>query len=344
MSENKDTGAKISAMTPKKLAGIINGFLERSFPLLITLGLVLGVLLPWVFVDLRPLVPLFFGSVTLVGALKLRVRELGKTIASPLPIIFYFVTARVIMPLLVFAFSSLVFNNPDIVSGYVLLYAVPTAVTGFIWVSLYKGDPALGLTLILLDTMLAPIVVPATVRILLGAGIDLDMTGMIISLTFMIVIPTIVGVTLNESSRGKIPAVLTPYLAPVSKLLMLLVVAANTSAVAPLIRFDNPQVWLIIAVSIGFIVFSYFFARFVSLAGKFNRDKQVSFLFAASLRNIASAMTLAIRYFPEIAVLPALLGVLLQHNTAAIMGRIFFGKIGGSGEEAKRRRVQKQIK
>jgi tagaturonate reductase len=338
MSENKNSGAETPVLSPQKLAGIINSSLERAFPLLISLGVILGVVLPWVFIDMRSIVPFLFGTVTLVGALKLRVRELGKTIASPLPILLYFLTARVFMPLIVFAFSSLVFNNPDIVAGYVLLYAVPTAVTGFIWVSLYKGDPALGLTLILLDTIFAPIVVPATVRLLLGGGINLDMTGMIVSLTLMIVIPTIAGVALNESSRGKIPALLTPYLAPLSKLLMILVVAANASAVAPQIRFDNPQMWLIIAASVIFIVLSFFCARFAATAGKLNREKEVAFLFASSLRNSASAMTLAIRYFPEIAALPAVLGIMLQHNTAAVMGRIFYGKIGGSqakGQQAK---------
>ena len=306
-----------------------NRSLERIFPLLISLGVVLGVVLPWAFVGLRPFVPWLFGTVTLVGALKLRVRELGRTVSSPLPIFLFFFIARVFMPSMVFFFSSLIFRNDlDIVSGYVLLYSVPTAVTGFIWVTIFKGDAALALTLILLDTLLAPIVVPGTVRVFLGAGIDLDMTGMAVSLVLMVVIPTITGVTLNESSQGKIPAIITPYLAPLSKIFMIMVVAANASAVAHQIRFDNPRLWIISAACIGFIVLSFICARFATIAGKFQREKQISFLFASSLRNSAAAMTLAIRYFPEAAALPAVLGIMFQHNTAAVMGRIFFGKIG----------------
>jgi len=307
----------------------INRFLERIFPLLVSLGVILGVVLPWVFIGLRPYVPWLFGTVTLVGALKLRVRELGKTVSSPFPILLFFLFARVFLPLIVFALSSLIFrNNPDIVAGYVLLYSIPAAVTSFIWVTIFKGDHALALTLILLDTLLAPVVVPGTVRFFLGAGINLDMMGMAVSLILMVVIPTVIGVTLNEASRGKIPAVVTPYIAPFSKIAMFLVIAANVAAVSHQVRFDNPWVWLISAVCVGFIVLSFICSRFTTLAVKFNREKQVSFLFTSCLRNSAAAMTLAIRYFPEYAALPAVLGVLFQQNSAAVMGRAFFGKTG----------------
>ena len=308
-----------------------NRFLERVFPMLISIGVVLGVMLPWVFIGLRPLVPWLFGTVTLAGALKLRVRELGRAVSSPIPIIFFFLLVRIIMPLVVFVLSSLVFkNDPDIVSGYVLLYSVPVAVTSFIWVTIFKGDPALALTLIMLDTMLAPIVVPGTVQLFLGTGITLNITGMAVTLILMVVIPTVAGVALNESSQGKIPALVTPYLAPVSKLFMILVIAANASKVAPQIRFDNPLLWAVMAVCVGFIVLLFICTRLAILAGKFNREKQVSLLFVSSLRNSAAAMTLAIRYFPEAAALPAVLGIMFQHNTAAIMGRIFFGRTGSS--------------
>lgn len=305
------------------------------FPLLVSLGVVLGVALPWVFINLRPLVPWFFGTVTLVGALKLRVRELGRTVSSPVPILLFFFMARLFMPFVVFTLSRLIFrDDPDVVTGYVLLYSVPAAVTAFIWVSIFKGDPALALTLILLDTILSPLVVPGTIRFFVGTGMDLDMVSMTISLVLMIVIPTIAGVSLNESSRGKIPALISPYLTPLSKIFVIFVLAANTAAVAPQIRLDNPRLWIVIAVCIGFIALSFTCARLVAFAGKFNREKQVSFLFASGLRNSVAAMTLAIQYFPQAAALPAVMGIILQQNTAAIMGRIFFGKTGG-GEQAK---------
>ena len=310
-------------MTTVKTMHRLDQFLNQAMPLLSPLGVVLGVGFADFFILFRPYISWIFAVITLSGALKLRAKELGKAVSSPMPILFFFVGSRIVMPLAIFFLSRLIFwNDPDTVSGYVLLYSVPTAVTGLLWVSIFGGNSALFLTLILLDTALAPLLVPGTVRLLLGTSIRLDMTGMAISLSFMIVIPTVAGIALNEFSRGKIPALVSPYLAPFSKFAIVLLIAANSSGAASQIRPDNPRLWVIIAVCIFFSVSSFMFARFLSRAGKFDREKQISLFFACGLKNIGAAMALTINYFPAAAALPAVLGIIFQQTTAALMGRI----------------------
>ena len=297
-------------------------------PVLTPLGVALGVVLPAFFLIFRPFMPWLFGTMTLAGALKLRVRELGKAASSPLPILLFFFTSRIALPVIIFFLSSLVFrNDPDTVSGYVLLFSVPTAVTGFIWVSIFRGDGALVLDLILLDAILAPLVVPGTVRLLLGTSIHMDMTGMTVSLAYMIVIPTVVGVGLNELSRGKVPAIITPYLAPLSKICLVLMISANGAAVAPQIKPDNPRMWIIIAACICFSTVGFACAKLSSLVGKLSREKQISLFFASGLRNTAAAMTLGTEFFPAAAALPSVLGIMFQQSIAAIMGRILMKEI-----------------
>jgi predicted Na+-dependent transporter len=58
----------------------------------------------------------------------------------------------------------------------------------------------------------------------------------------------------------------------------------------------------------------------------------VSLFFAAGLRNITAATTIAIAYFPAAAALPTVLGILFQQTTAAIMGRLLMGKAPAAGE------------
>ena len=314
-------------MKVAETANKVNQFLERIMPLLTPLGVVLGVVLHSVFLELRPFVTLLFAIITLAGALKLRIRELGKAASSPFPPLFFFLTAHILMPFVIFLLSSLIFRNDhDTVSGYVLLYSAPTAVTGFIWVSIFRGDPALSLALILLDTILAPLVVPGTVRLLVGSHITLDMTGMALSLIYMVVIPTILGVALNELSKGKIPAIVSPYLTPFSKICMILVISANVSAVASQFHPNNIRLWIIAVVCIGFSVLSFTGAKFACMAAKLDREKQTSLFFASGLRNTNAAMTLAIQFFPGSAALPAVLGVMFQQTIAAFMGRLLLGK------------------
>jgi tagaturonate reductase len=271
---------------------------------------------------------------TLSGALKLKSRDLIQAVRNPLPILFFFLSAHFIMPIVTMLVSTLVFgNDPDTVSGYVLIYSVPTAVSCFIWVSIYRGDPALCLTMILLDSILAPLVVPLTVRLFLGTKIILDMSGMALSLLFMVVVPTLIGVITNEASRGSIPKIVTPYLNPLAKICLLLVIAANCSAVAPQINLQNTRIWIIGVMCIVFSALGFclgkltgLLAQRLGLWGDTPKEKQVSLFFASGLRNISAAMTLGIEFFPPAAALPAVLGIVFQQTMAAFMGRLFMGK------------------
>lgn len=317
----------ISETKLRERAFALNRGLERFMPVLTPFGVILGFLFPLVFIQLRPFIPWLFSILTLSGALRLRVKDLGRAVQDPLPILLFFLSAHVMIPLAVFLLCRLVFSGDgDTISGYVLLFSVPTAVSGFIWVSIYQGDSALALTLILLDTLAAPLVVPHTVSLFLGSQVALDMTGITLSLIFMVVAPTIIGVTLHEASRGKIPLLISPYLNPLGKICIISVIAANASAVAPQVRFDNPKVWFVAVFCVFFSIFGYSCSKLTGILGRLRHEKMVAIFFIAGLRNISAATTIAIEFFPEAAALPALLGIVFQQSIAAIMGKLVLGR------------------
>jgi predicted Na+-dependent transporter len=204
-----------------------------------------------------------------------------------------------------------------------LLFSVPTAVSGFVWVAIYRGNGALALTLIFLDTLVSPLVVPATMSLLLGAQIAMDMTGIAISLVVMVMIPTIIGVAIHEASRGKIPALASPYLSPLAKICLVLVVAANAAAAAPYVDLNDPKLLKISLFCIIFSVSSYVFAKFLGAICRFDAEKRVTVFFAVGLRNISAAASLAIEYLPPPAAIPVILGIVFQQSIAAIMGKAF---------------------
>ena len=305
-------------------ADTINRQMERLMPVLTPLGIALGFLLPGVFIHLRPLVPWLFGLMTLAGALRLRVTEFGGALRSPVLILTFFISTHVLMPLCaLFAASRFFSGSPDTVAGFVLLFSGPVAVSSFIWITMFMGDKALCLTLILLDTMLAPLVVPGTVSLLMGTKVAMDMTGIAVSLILMVVLPTIIGVTLNETSRGKIPALVCPYLAPFSKVCLMLVIAANASPVAKIIRIDDPQVWKVAGLCVVLSVGGFLLSKLAAIAVRCNAEKSVTMFFSGGLRNISAVTTIAVTFFPEAAALPALLGIVFQQTLSAIMGKLF---------------------
>jgi predicted Na+-dependent transporter len=300
-------------------------------PLLTPSGVVLGFVFSGVFIQLRPLIPVLFAVMTLSGALKLKFRDLGAAAASPLPALVFFVCAHVLLPFAGFLGGSLAFpEDPAITAGFVLLFSVPTAVSGFIWVTIYRGNTAFGLALILLDTLIAPLVVPATVSLFLGTAISMDMTSMAVSLILMVVAPTVLGVTLNEASRNAIPRVISPYLGPAAKLCLTAVIAANSAAVAPRVHLEDRRIWLIAVLCIVFSILGFVLARLGGTLIRLEKSKGVSLYFAVGLRNVSAAATLALAYFPEAAALPAVLGIVFQQSMAALMGRLGYGPQPGN--------------
>jgi len=306
-----------------KLAKKINYWLERLIPVTTPFGIVMGFVLSGVFVNLRPLVTWLFGIMTFSGALKLKASELGAAVKTPMPIILFFAAAHLLMPVFSMLTSSLFFENPDVISGFVLLFSGPTAVSGFIWVSILKGDMALGLTLILLDTLLAPVVVPGSISILMSAKVAMDMSGIALSLLFMVVIPTIIGVTINETSRGKIPASVCPFVDPIAKICLITVIATNASIIAPGIKFSDPLIWKIAALVIALTFAGFALIKLITVIGKCRFPKDITVIICSGLRNNSAVMTIAVAFFPQAAVLPVLISIIIQQSVAAIMGKMF---------------------
>jgi tagaturonate reductase len=304
----------------------INHKLERLIPVTTPFGIIMGFLLPFVFSNFRPFVPLLFGIITFTGALKLRARELGATVKKPTSILLFFVTSHILMPLLALFSSSVFFPDTDILTGFVLLFAGPTAVSGFFWVMIFRGNKAFGLSFILLDTILAPFLVPFTLSVLLKETISMNMSGIAFSLFLMVVLPTIIGVTVNESSKGKIPAFICPYLDPVSKIILIIVIAANASPLAQSMRLNDPLVWKTAGICILLTVTGFMLAKIASVVFRFDKDRSISIIIAGGLRNNSAVMTIAVTFFPQSTALPILLSIVFQQSIAALMGKLLIRK------------------
>ena len=287
------------------------------------LGLLMGFFLSGILVHLQSWTSLLIIFITLSGALRLRVTEIGGALRDPLPVLAFFVSTRVLMPLFVFFVSSFFFSeDPDTVTGFVMLFASPPPVSGFIWIILFRGNKALGLSLILLDTLLSPLVMPGTLSVLVGAKVAIDTGYMIVLLILVTVLPTVTGIAINETSRGKIPARISPYFNPLSKICLVMLVAINTSAVLPMIQFNDPKVWKIAAFCVLFSILGFVLARVVSFVIRSDFEKSVALLFPSGQRNIALTITIAVNFFPEAVALPALLCVLFQQAISGFIGKL----------------------
>ncbi|GAA3326099.1 hypothetical protein GCM10020331_060630 [Ectobacillus funiculus] len=113
---------------------------------------------------------------------------------------------HVIMPAWAWGIGHLIFSKDMFtVTGLILAVMIPTGITSFIWISIYKGNIALALSLILIDTFLSPFIVPYSLSLFVGEKIVMDVFGMMKGLFGMVVIPSVLGMFfLNELTAGKV--------------------------------------------------------------------------------------------------------------------------------------------
>ena len=168
-------------------------------------------------------------------------RELAQVARHPLPVAVTFGLLHVVMPLTALGLGTLFFPDaPLFTTGLVLEYAVPTAVASLMWVNIARGSTALCLSSVMLDTLLSPVVIPLTMKLLVGSVVELDTWGMVRDLLVMVAIPAVAAMTCYQVTGGAAAVTLKPRLAPFAKLAMLRIIIANATGCAPFLRHLTP--------------------------------------------------------------------------------------------------------
>ena len=300
----------------------LNRKLTKLMPVLTPFSLILGVVFEDIGAQLTFLVAWLFAFMTFAGSLSLDFQSLKVFTRYPYMILLTIVGLHVIMPLWAYVLSTLIFDDQLLMIGFVLSVAVPTGVTSFIWVSISKGNKALCLSIILIDTLLAPLVMPAIVHVVVGQAIDIDTSSLILDLLWMIVLPSVLGMILNEYTDGRIEKTLGSKLAPFSKISLYSIVFINSSIIAPYVRDLSWELAGIIAVV--FLVAISGYILWLLLGHYIWHDPTIvsTLVFTGGMRNIAIGIVIASTYFPPKVAMPVVFGMLFQQVIASQFSRI----------------------
>lgn len=304
----------------------INQWLQKMMPIFTPLSLVIGVLLDDWMIPLLFLVPWLFAFMTFAGSLSMNLSAFKSFKKYSVIIVVTIAFLHIVMPLWAYFIAELLFNDPLYTLGFVLAVAVPTGVTSFIWVSVTRGNLALCLSIILIDTVLSPVVMPAIIHVVAGDAVHVDIQPMMIDLLLMVVLPSIAGVLFNEWTHERVSKTLAATLAPFSKLSLFLIVMINSSAIAPYVMDMSIEVLQIIAVVFIVALCGYVICYIVGKAIWKEHDVVTTFVFTGGMRNISAGVVLATTYFPGKVVMPVVFGMLFQQILASQFHRILMNK------------------
>jgi bile acid:Na+ symporter, BASS family len=290
-------------------------------PLITPVSVIIGVLFANFFIDFTHLIPWIFAFITFAGSLGSNFSSFRETLKHPLPLFIILIILHLLMPVWAWSVGHFTFSGDvETITGLVLGMAIPTGISSMIWVTIYRGNIPLTLSIILLDTFLSPFIVPFTLSILVGGRVDMDVYSMMNGLFLMVVLPSILGMLVNQFTNGKAKQQLSPKLAPFSKLGLGAVVMINGSAVAPYLREIDIRLFMI-TVTVFFIAFTgYLFSFAIGKWIKGDRDTVVALTFTGGMRNISAGAVLAVSYFPAAVAVPVVIGMLFQQVLASIYG------------------------
>jgi BASS family bile acid:Na+ symporter len=299
----------------------LNRLLERILPLITPVSVLIGVLLGTHLSGFTYLSPWLFAFMTFSGSISANFNQFLKVISRPLPLIVTLCILHVLMPLMALGFGHLVYSTDSLtITGLILGAAIPTGITSFLWVAIYRGSTAMTLSIILIDTVLSPFLVPYTLSLLVGTKIHMDISSMMQGLFYMIVLPSLLGMLLNQWTRGKIKEQWGHRLGPFSKIAMGVVVAINGSVVSPFLRHIDSHMVGLAAVVLFLASLGYMLGWLVARIMRWEPDIIIALTFNGGMRNISAGAVLAVAYFTAPVAIPVVLGMLFQQSLASLFG------------------------
>ncbi len=291
--------------------------------LVVPAGVVLGVLFPQLLLPIKPFVPLLFAVMTFQNSLGNDLTSMHKALEKPLVLVAILLMVHVAMPLLTYGAACAAFGaSSQTVVGVVLEYSVPIGASTVMWIALFEGELALGLTSLLLSTLLAPFTIPFTLKLLVGATVEVDALGMMSDMALMIAVPALAATILNELSHGWAKEQLAPPTMPLSRILLPVIVSTNATGIATYLHNLTPRLVVIIIFMLLFAVLSFVFGMLLARRLSNDRARFVAVSFSCGIRNVSAGAVLASQYFGPEVMFPAVIGTLFQQFLAALFGRV----------------------
>ena len=316
-------------------------FLGSYFPWFVLACATTGVLFPDTFSWLNGSITMgLFAFMTFSNSLGGGFRELGRVFLRPLPVVVTLVLLHVVIPLLTLGLGNLLFPDaPLFTIGLVLEYVIPTGVASLMWVGICGGNEPLCLSIVLLDTLAAPVVIPLSLKLLVGSVVEVDTWGMMGDMMIMVALPALAAMTVYQVTGGRAAVTLKPRLALFAKLALLIVITANATSCSSFLRSIARPLVLVMATVFLLCLFGFLAGYWAAKLLGLDFPTRATMCLNTGLRNISAGSVLALQYFPAQVVFPVAFTPLFLQFTTSIIVKVLMRTPSGRAYAAERERA-----
>lgn len=289
------------------------------------LGCIMGIILGDSIKNLSFLGTYLFAILTFTGAVSMQTEDFLHIAKHPKPIFTYLIFGRVLICLAAsFIVKLLLPNNMNYYLGFLLYIMGPVAVVSFTWTSIFKGNGTLSLAITMVDALISPFFLPFATKVLVGTSVKIDSFSIVKSLIFMVVIPLIIGIKVNDFSKNVIKTKYAFYFKPIGRLALFLALILNCSKIsnqAKLLTFKDLYLVLIcILVPAIDLILGFLCGKLMHLEA----PECTTITFSSGLKNNTASLIIATTYFNSQAALPIMIIIFFQQQIGAIIGQLLF--------------------
>jgi predicted Na+-dependent transporter len=272
----------------------------------------------------RFLLVALFAYMTFVTSLNSGLKSFIEVLGRPWVPLWALLLIHIVTPLMAYLLGNLFLADAEQAKlGLLVGAAIPVGVTSLIWTALSRGNIAVCLVAVTLDTFIVPVLLPFYYKLIVDQSVIINYQTLVIQLVLMVTIPSIAGMVLYDWSGGQIAGFAKGIGGVTAKLALFLVVLLNASLVAPEIHWSLSIVH-IMAVVLLLVVSGYALGYVGALCiPNYSRDIMMAMIYSVGMRNISCGLVIAITYFPPAVAVPITLCMLFQQPIAAAIPNIF---------------------
>ena len=227
----------------------------------------------------------------------------------------------IVMPLLAWILTRAFSLPQELAIGVILVGCCPGGTASNVITYLAKGDLALSVGMTAASTLLAPLLTPLLVWLLAGTMVNVDTTGMLLSIVCVVILP-IVGGLLCQRFIPKMTQRVTPYLPAFSSIAIALTVGIVVAHNADRLMTAG---WLVVLIVMIHNLLGLGIGYLVGRLLRLQQPKSVALSIEVGMQNSGLATSLAVMHFASfpLATIPGAVFSVWHNISGAIVARIY---------------------
>lgn len=270
--------------------------LTIMFPVWVMVGAFLGIYKPaavtWFSSDIFTYA---LGFLMLSMGLTLTFDDFKKCMESPVPILVGYLAQYIVKPVLGVLIAKTLNLQPALATGLILVSCCPGGQASNVATYIAHGNVALSVLMTTASTLGAIIMTPLLTKVLAGAYVPVDAYGLALSTFQVVLVPTLVGVLVNEFLPGFVRAI-RQFLPLVGVFLTTMLCASPVGQVSEVLKTNGGALLTPVALlHVAAFSMGYFLSKFLGFDEKTARTVSIE----TGMQSAALGFMLAQQHFTD---------------------------------------------